>query len=68
MNVANTLINESIGVILNILLFSVIPLGWHFIREKSPKGFLNSIGIYKPQKINLISNIFIITAIYLLTL
>ncbi|MGI6453795.1 MAG: CPBP family intramembrane glutamic endopeptidase [Syntrophomonadaceae bacterium] len=68
MDVTNTLINESIDVILNILLFSFIPFGWYFIREKSFKGFLNSIGIYKPQKTNHFSTIFIITAIYLVTL
>lgn len=68
MNVTNTLINEFIAVLFNILLFSVIPLGWYLIRKKSFKGFLNSIGIYKPQKINLFATIFIIVTIYLITL
>lgn len=68
MNVTNKLINEFIGVIFNILLFSIIPFGWHLIKGKSSKGFLNSIGIYKPQKINYFSIIFIITTIYLMTL
>ena len=67
MNVTKILINEFIDVILNILLFSFIPFGWYFIREKSSKGFLNSIGIYKPERIN-VSTIFVITAIYLVTL
>ena len=39
MNVINTLINEFINVVLNILLFSIIPLIWYLIREKSSKGF-----------------------------
>lgn len=68
MNVINTLINEFIGVISNVLLFSVIPLVWYIIREKSSKGFFYSIGIYKPQKMNLFAMIIIIAAVYLVTL
>lgn len=68
MNVINTLINEFISVIFNILLFSSIPLMWYLIKEKSSKGFFNSIGIYKPQKINVFENVLIITIVYLVTL
>lgn len=68
MNVINTLINEFIGVIFNILFFSTIPLIWYLIKEKSSKGFLNSIGIYKPQKINVFETVLIITIVYLVTL
>lgn len=68
MNVINTLINEFIGVIFNILLFSIIPLMWYLIKEKSSKGFFNSIGIYKPQNINVFETVLIITIVYLVTL
>lgn len=69
MDVVNTtLINEFIGVIFNILLFSIIPFVWYLIREKSSKGFVRSIGIYKPPKINLVVTILVITTVYLITL
>jgi len=68
MNVINTLIGEFIGVMINILLFSIIPLVWYLIRERSLKGFIYSLGIYKPGKMNLIVTFLTITAVYLITL
>ncbi|KAJ50226.1 membrane protease YdiL (CAAX protease family) [Clostridium tetanomorphum] len=68
MNEINALINEISGTILNILLFSIIPFIWYLIREKTVKGFVYSIGIYKPHKINLVMTIFVITTVYLITL
>ena len=56
------------SVMINILLFSIIPLIWYLIREKSPKGFIYSLGIYKPQKVNRLVIILTITTVYLITL
>lgn len=68
MNVINTLISEFISVMINILLFSIVPLVWYLIRERSPKGFIYSLGIYKPQRVNLVVIILTITTVYLITL
>ena len=68
MNVSNTLITEFISGMINILLFSFIPLVWYLIKERSPKKFLYSLGIYKPRKIQPLGTILTITTVYLITL
>jgi len=68
MHVSGTLINEFINTIINILLFSIIPLVWYLIRNRKFMGFIHSLGIYKPQKIELMAVILSITTVYLITL
>lgn len=68
MHVSGSLIKEIINTITNILLFSIIPLVWYLLKERTFKGFLHSLGIYKPRKINLLDISLIVTATYLITL
>jgi len=68
MHVNGSLINEIINTITNILLFSIVPLVWYLVKERTIKGFLHSLGIYKPQNINLLAIFPIVTATYLITL
>ncbi|WMM24017.1 CPBP family intramembrane glutamic endopeptidase [Tissierella sp. MB52-C2] len=68
MHVNGSLISEFINTITNILLFTIIPLIWYLTKEKTFRGFIHSLGIYKPRKINLLSTFFIVTVVYLITL
>jgi len=68
MHINGSLINEFINTITNILLFSIVPLVWYLVKERTIKGFLHSLGIYKPQNINLLVIFLIVTATYLITL
>ncbi|WP_072994764.1 CPBP family intramembrane glutamic endopeptidase [Pseudozobellia thermophila] len=44
------MINETIGAILQILVFTLIPFLVYIIKNKSPKGFLNYIGLKQSTK------------------
>lgn len=68
MNVSSTLINEFISVITNFILFSIIPFIWYIVKEGTPKGFIYSLGIYKPPKSKFLSIFLTITSVYLITL
>ncbi|MTI61910.1 MAG: CPBP family intramembrane metalloprotease [Firmicutes bacterium] len=64
----NVLVNEFIKLIINLILFSFIPLIWYLVKEKKLKGFINSLGIYIPSKINY-SELFIpILVVYIIIL
>ncbi len=68
MNVSSTLINEFFSVIVNMILFSVIPIIWYIVKEKTLRGFIHSLGIYKPQEIKILTIFFTIASVYLITL
>ncbi|MHB1417092.1 MAG: CPBP family intramembrane glutamic endopeptidase [Chloroflexota bacterium] len=62
------LINESISTAANILLFAAIPFVWHLLRNRTPKGLLQSLGIYRPRVANPKAVVLLLTVAYLLTL
>ncbi|WP_027626122.1 CPBP family intramembrane glutamic endopeptidase [Clostridium lundense] len=68
MHVSGSLATEIISTITNILLFSIIPMVWYLLKEKTFKGFIHSLGIYKPEKINILKVAIIVTTVYLITL
>ncbi|WP_158702684.1 CPBP family intramembrane glutamic endopeptidase [Paenibacillus faecalis] len=68
MNYINSLSAEIISMISNILLFSSVPFIWYIIRNKSFKGFFQSIGIFKPKKFNSLEVIIMIVTVYIITL
>lgn len=68
MKVSYTLIIEFMNTITNILLFSTIPLVWYLTRERTFKGFIHSLGIYKSQIINPLAVLANITIVYVITL
>ncbi len=41
--------NQFIEMLINILLFSIVPFGWHIITQKTPRGFLKKAGLYFPK-------------------
>ena len=41
---------QLVNTMLNIILFSLIPLGIYLIRERKLKGFFNYLGLYLPPK------------------
>lgn len=68
MEVSSTLINEFLGVIANVILFSAIPLLWYIFKERTLKGFIHSLGIYQPQSKAVLASFLTITPVYLVTL
>jgi membrane protease YdiL (CAAX protease family) len=43
------ILSSIITAITNLIVFSLIPLIWWFIRRRKKEGFLKWIGIYKPE-------------------
>jgi membrane protease YdiL (CAAX protease family) len=68
MNEIGTLISEFLSAILNIFLFLIIPIIWHLAKERSLRGFIHSLGIYKLQSIKLLPIAFTVIPVYLITL
>lgn len=64
----NVLVNEFINLILNLIIFSFIPFIWYIVKERTLKGFINSLGIYKTPQKNYAEIFFPILIIYIATL
>lgn len=62
------LIIEFISMIINILLFAVIPFFWYLVKRKRVRGFLKYLGVYRPGQINLFEITTIIVPVYLIVL
>ncbi|CAN0576974.1 unnamed protein product [Ectocarpus sp. 12 AP-2014] len=66
------MINETIGALLQVLIFTLIPFLVYFIKKKSAKGFLEYIGLKKStQKANylaVLACLVIAAPIFILTL
>lgn len=60
--------NETFNLILNIAIFSLIPLIGYLFSRKTIKGFFRYLGIFKPQGIDIFQIIIIIVTTYLITL
>jgi hypothetical protein len=45
----NLILSSITTAIVNLIVFSIIPFIWWFIRHRKKEGFFKWIGIYKPQ-------------------
>ena len=67
MSLGGILIYGVTSILSNVALFSVIPLLWHLDKERTIKGFVHSLGIYRPHSAAS-GSILTVTSVYLLTL
>lgn len=60
--------SEGINVLINIILFSIIPFLWFGLSKRGARGFFRYLGIYVPNEMDVVGSIRIILPIYLITL
>ena len=60
--------NEGINVLINIVLFSIIPFLGYVLGKRRVKGFIRYLGIYVPNEMDVAGSIKIILPVYLITL
>lgn len=68
MSTNSELLNETMNMFLNIMLFSLIPFIWYLIKNRKLKGFFESVGIFKAKNIKVLEILKILLPIYLITL
>lgn len=67
MSLGGVLIYGVTSILSNVALFSIIPLLWHLDKERTIKGFVHSLGIYRPHS-TASGSIWTVTSVYILTL